>query len=165
MDSLECIRTRRSVRKYTSQPLTDDEIRQIIQAAVDAPSGKNGQPWKFRILTDQSIIEAVSKNSIYYSWLRTSPCFVIVFLDKSCSYNQMKDIQSCGASMQNMMLAAHALGIGSCWIGEILPKENEVKKLLSIDNEELRLMGIVSFGYACGEVINVGRKGIEEFII
>lgn len=165
MDSLECIRTRRSVRKYTSQPLTDDEIRQIIQAAVDAPSGKNGQPWKFRIVTDQSIIEAVSKNSIYYSWLRTSPCFVIVFLDKSCSYNHLKDTQSCGAVMQNMMLAAHALGIGSCWIGEILPQETEVKKLLSIDNEDLRLMGIVSFGYACGEVINVGRKEIEEFII
>lgn len=67
--------------------------------------------------------------------------------------------------MQNMMLAAHALGIGSCWIGEIFSKENEVKKLLAIDNEELQLMGIVSFGYACGEVINVGRKGIKEFII
>lgn len=165
MDSLECIRTRRSVRKYTSQPLSDDEIRQIIQAAVDAPSGKNGQPWKFRIVTDQRVIEAVSKNSIYYSLLRTSPCFVIVFLDKSCSYNQMKDIQSCGAAMQNMMLAAHALGIGSCWIGEILPKEIEVKRLLEIENEELQLMGIVSFGYACGEVINVGRKEIEEFLI
>ena len=63
------------------------------------------------------------------------------------------------------MLAAHALGIGSCWIGEILPKENEVKRLLAIDNENLQLMGIVSFGYACGEVINVGRKEIEEFLI
>ena len=165
MDSLECIRTRRSVRKYTRQPLSDDEIRQIIQAAIYAPSGKNGQPWRFKIVTDPNIIEAVSKNSIYYSWLRTSPCFVIVFLDRSCSYNQMKDIQSCGASMQNMMLAAHALGIGSCWIGEILSNEIEVKRLLEIENEELLLMGIISFGYDCGEVINVGRKQIEEFII
>lgn len=71
MDSLECIRTRRSVREYTSQPLTDDKIRQIIQAAVDAPSGKNGQPWKFRIVTAPNIIKVVSKNSIYYTWLRT----------------------------------------------------------------------------------------------
>ena len=63
-----------------------------------------------------------------------------VFLDESCSYNQMKDIQSCGAAMQNTMLVAHALVIGSCWIGEILSKENEVKKLLAIDNEELQLM-------------------------
>lgn len=165
MDTLECIRTRRSVRKYTNQPLTNDKIFQIIQAAVDAPSGKNGQPWKFRIITDPSVIEAVSKNSIYYSWLRTSPCFVVVFLDKSCSYNQLKDIQSCGAAMQNMMLVAHALGIGSCWIGEILSKENEVKKMLAIDNTDLQLMGIVSFGYTCDEVMNVGRKKIEEFII
>lgn len=165
MDALECIGTRRSVRKYTSQPLTDDKILQIIRAAVDAPSGKNGQPWKFRIITDPSIIEAVSKNSVYFSWLRSSSLFVVVFLDESCSYNQMKDIQSCGAAMQNMMLAAHAIGIGSCWIGEILSKENDVKKLLAIENEKLLLMGIVAFGYADGEVINVGRKEIDEFII
>ena len=82
---------------------------------------------------------------------------MIVFLDNSCSYNQMKDIQSCGATMRNMMLAAHALGIGSCWIGKFLSKENEVKKILVIDNTNLQLMRIVSFGYAWGEVINVGR--------
>ena len=59
----------------------------------------------------------------------------------------------------------YTLGIGDCLIGEFISKEIEVKRLLSIDNEELQLMGIVLFGYACCEVINIGEKEIEEFII
>ena len=57
---------------------------------------------------------------------------VAVYLDKSRSYDRLKDAQSCGAAIQNIMLAAHSLGIGSCWIGEILPKDDEIKAMLNI---------------------------------
>ena len=67
--------------------------------------------------------------------------------------------------MQNMMLATHALGIGSCWIGEILPFSEEVKQILHINDQNLELMAIIVFGYKAGKVNNPGRKNIESFLL
>lgn len=165
MDAIECIKTRRSVRLYTEQSIDQQIIPQILEAGISAPSGKNGQPWKFKIITDKNLICSVSKLSIYGSWMKKSPLFITVFLDNTCFYDRVKDIQSCGAVMQNMMLATHALGIGSCWIGEILPFSEEVKQILHINAQNLELMGIIVFGYKACEVNNPGRKNIESFLL
>lgn len=165
MDTLECIKTRRSVRKYTDQPINERIIHNIIEAAISAPSGKNRQPWKFKIISDKNLICSIANLSIYSSWMKTAPLFVAVFLDNTCSYDHMKDIQSCGAVMQNMMLAAHTLDIGSCWIGGILAKAKEVKQILYVDNVDLELMGIVVFGHKTGRTINPGRKKTELFLL
>ena len=91
MDAIECIKTRRSVRQYTEQSINQHIIRQILEAGISAPSGKNGQPWKFKIITDKDLICSVSKLSIYGSWMKTSPLFITVFLDNTCSYDRVKD--------------------------------------------------------------------------
>lgn len=165
MDVLECIKTRCSVRRYTDQPIDEQIIHQILEAGINAPSGKNGQPWKFKVVTDKTLISQISDSSIYGSWMKTSPLFVAILLDNACSYDHVKDIQSCGAVMQNMMLVAHSLGVGSCWIGEILPKAEEVKQILQIDNSSLELMGIVVFGHKLSRTINPGRNNIESFLL
>lgn len=64
--------------------------------------------------------------------MKSASLFVLCFLDSDCSYDYIKDIQSCGAAMQNMLLAAHASGIGGCWVGEILAKAETVKQVLSL---------------------------------
>ena len=165
MDALECVKGRRSVRDYTEQDLDKDAIKLIVDAGIWAPSGKNGQPWRFKIVTDKEDIKALSDLSVYGSWMRKAPCFIVIFLDKLHSYNYIKDVQSCGAVMQNMMLAAHAVGIGSCWIGEILPKAEEVKQILEIKNCNMELIGIITLGYAKSAPINVGRKNEEYFLL
>ena len=165
MDVIECITTRRSVRQYREQSIDPCIIRQILEAGIRAPSGKNGQPWKFKIITDKNLIYSVSKLSIYNSWVKKSPLFITVFLDNTCSYDRVKDIQSCGAVMQNMMLATHAFGIGSCWIGEILPFSEEVKQILHINAQNLELMGIIVLVYKAGKVNDPGRKNIESFLL
>ncbi len=165
MDALECIKTRRSVRGYVDRLIDESIIHQILEAGLNAPSGKNGQPWKFKVVTDKNLISGISDLSIYGSWMKTAPLFIAVFLDHLCSYDRMKDIQSCGAVMQNMMLAANALGVGSCWIGEILAKSEEIKHVLQINNADLELMGIVVFGYEKGRTINSGRKNMESFLL
>lgn len=165
MDAYECIKTRRSVRRYTKQLIDEQIIHQIIEAGISAPSGKNGQPWKFKVVTDKNLINDISGLSIYGSWMKTAPLFIAVFLDNTCSYNHVKDIQSCGAAMQNMMLAAHALDVGSCWIGEILPKAEEVKSIININNPKLDLMGIVVLGYKASRTINPGRNNTESFLL
>lgn len=112
-----------------------------------------------------TVIDELSALSIYGHWMKKSSCFIVIFLDNSVSYNYIKDVQSCGAVMQNMMLAAHAMGVGSCWIGEILSKENDVKSILEVQNDKLELMGIITLGYQKSEPKNVGRKPIEYFLL
>lgn len=165
MDTLDCIRTRRSVRQYSSTKIDEHTVEEIIKAAICAPSGKNGQPWRFKIVSDKTLIDSLSKLSIYGSWLRKASCFIAVFLDKECSYNYKKDVQSCGAAIQNMLLAAHNLGIGSCWIGEILKEETRVKALLQINRNELELMSIIALGYSQKERQLSERNIYQTFLL
>ena len=160
MKIFDGIISRRSVRLYNSKPIEIENINKIIESAIWAPSGKNGQPWKFKIITEQNIIEEISKLSVNSRWLKTAPCLIIVYLDKVCSYHYIKDVQSCGAAIQNMLLTAHEIGIGSCWIGALLEKADDINKLLEVD-DSLELMSVVSFGYGRGKSINVGRKDIN----
>ena len=76
----------------------------------------------------------------------------------------MKDVQSCGAAIQNILLAAYEMSVGSCWIGDLLEKADVINKLFELD-EYLELMGVVSLGYARSNPIAVGRKNINDFLI
>ena len=164
MKIFDGIISRRSVRLYNSKPIETDSINKIIESAIWAPSGKNGQPWKFKIITDKNIIGEISKLSDNSRWIKTAPCLIIVYLDKLCSYNYIKDVQSCGAAIQNMLLTAYEMGIGSCWIGSLLEKAEAINKLLEVD-DSLELMSVVSLGYGRGNPTNVGRKDINEFLL
>lgn len=165
MNTFECIKTRKSVRNYSNRPIDTESIDNINNAMIWTPSGKNGQPWRIKIVTDKSIIASISNLSIYCNWMKKASCFYVVFLDNSVSYNHLKDVQSCGALMQTIMLAAHSIGIGSCWIGEILPQENSIKNILNINNDFLELMGIITLGYEEGRSFKSSRKNIESFIL
>lgn len=165
MNAIDCIMTRRSVRGYTDRPLDEDTIKTLLQAAISAPSGRNGQPWKFKVVTDKELINKISDLSRHGAWMRTAACLVAVYLDKSRSYDRIKDAQSCGAAIQNMMLAAHSLGIGSCWIGEILPKDDEIKAVLNIENSDLELMAVVTLGYGAGQPSSYIRNSLESFLL
>lgn len=165
MDVIDCIKERRSIRKYTSQKI-DKEIQDIIlSAAICAPSGKNGQPWRFKCIDDEQQIKAISRLSVYRSWMQTASLLIAVFLDREGSYHYMKDVQSCGAAIQNMLLAAKDVGIGSCWIGEILSKQDRIKALMNIREDRYELMGIVSFGYPDETLEKPEKRENEIFLI
>lgn len=165
MDVFECIKTRRSIRNYLDQPIDEIYITKIMQAAIWAPSGKNGQPWKFKIITNKELINKISEMSIYGKWMKTAPCFICVFLDKDKSYDYIKDMQSCGAVIQNIMLYAYSIGVGSCWVGEILTKSKTISDLLDVPIAKYELMAVITLGYKanCKSVSN--RCAIESFIL
>lgn len=127
-------------------------------------SGKNYQLWEFENITEKNIIEEISKLSANAKWLKTAPCLIVVYLDKVCSYNYIKDVQSCGAAIQNILLTAHEMSIGSCWIGDLLEKADDINKFLEVD-DSLDLMSVVSLEYGRGNPANVDRKDINEFLI
>lgn len=161
---IDCIKNRRSVRQYGDCSIDLRKINTIVESAIWAPSGKNCQPWKFKIITNKSIIEEISNLSASSKWIKKASCLIIVFLDKKCSYHYLKDVQSCGAAIQNILLAAYEMSVGSCWVGDLLEKADVINKLFELD-EYLELMGVVSLGYARGNPIAVGRKNINDFLI
>lgn len=165
MDVIDCIKTRRSIRNYLNQPIDEKDIDKIIESAIWTPSGKNGQPWKFKIITDKGLITQISEMSIYGKWMSNVPSFICVFLDKEQSYDYIKDVQSCGAAIQNILLCAHSLGIGSCWIGEILGKSDQVINLLNLNKNRYELMALVTLGYKAGRTLNSGRRIAKSFLL
>jgi len=146
MDMLKLIKSRRSIRKYKEKIPSDKEIKKILEAGRWAPSGLNNQPWRFLVIKEKEIKEKIAGFSKYGYIIKNTGVIIVVFLDKKRSYHYQKDIMAIGACIQNMLLQAHSLGLGACWLGEILNKRKEIEQLLNID-KNLELMALISLGY------------------
>ncbi|WP_298432036.1 nitroreductase [Geobacter sp.] len=164
MEVLEAIFTRRSVRQYTAEPVTGEEVAEIIRAGSWAPSGLNNQPWRFAIVRDGEKRRALAGLTKYRHIIEAAPVSLAVFCDRAVMYNDTKDHQAIGACLQNMLLAAHGLGLGAVWLGEILKSAVQVGELLALP-ENLELMAVVAVGRPAGHSQKSTRKGIEELIV
>jgi nitroreductase len=144
---LHAIRERRSVRRYTEEPVSADEVRAMLEAARWAPSGKNNQPWRFlAIMGGDARQQALAELTRSGSAVQAAKALIVVALDKSAMYHQIKDHQSCGAAMQNILLAAHSLGLGAVWLGEIVSRERQVFEALSLDPDAYELAAVAAIG-------------------
>jgi nitroreductase len=143
---VEAIRTRRSVRQFTNEPVSEDALNEILGSAVWAPSGKNNQPWKFAVIQDPRLKESLAALTHSRSIIRGAPVCIGVFLDHSRVYDRTKDVQAVGACIQNILLAIHSLGLGGVWLGEILKNKEKVGELLGLSGD-LELMAVVAFGH------------------
>lgn len=128
---LETIKDRRSVRKYQNQQIKDEELKMIIEAGIYAPTANNDQPWHFTVIQNQKLIEHMNeeaKKSMQtsdVSWMREmgkneklniffhSPTVIVVSGRKTA----ISPLVDCCAAIQNMLLAAESMDIGTCWIG------------------------------------------------
>lgn len=162
---IEAIHERRSVRKYLPERPKREDILKIIEAGIWAPSGHNNQPWRFVIIWNEEIKEKLSKLTIYKELVRRAPVLIGVFLEKRAMYHQIKDHQSAGACLQNMMLAAYGLGLGSCWLGEILKNEDKVKEVLGLPPDEYEMVALLSVGYPDDKSKRAGRNPLSTFIL
>ena len=160
---LNLIKTRRSIRKFTSKAIEVEQLNQIIEAGTWAPSGLNNQPWKIAIIKDHYIKTSLASLTRYSPIIEGAPVLIAVFLDISLSYDRTKDIQATGACIQNMLLAIHALGLGGVWLGEILKNKDEVSKVLNAP-EDLELMAVISLGHPAEEGVKKSRKSLEEVV-
>lgn len=159
------IKSRRSVRKYLEREIEASKIELILSAGICAPSGKNGQPWKFIVIQkDKTLLKRISAFTTYDSFVKTADALIVVFLDKIQSYNYLKDVQAIGACIQNMLLQATELGIGTCWIGEILNRDIFVKKTLNIDNR-YDLMAVITLGYSDESQNALPKKQLSDCVL
>ena len=164
MAILDAIMNRRSIREFTGQPVSHDLLRQIVSAGMWAPSGLNNQPWRFVLISEQSVKEELAGLTHYSHIVLQAPALIAVYLDTREMYDTVKDHQSAGACIQNMLLMAEELDLGAVWLGQILKNKQTVNVVLAID-EVFDLMAVLAVGYPLHRKQQSRRKELAEFII
>ncbi|MDH4156191.1 MAG: nitroreductase family protein [candidate division Zixibacteria bacterium] len=148
MDAIEAIHTRRSIRKFTDRPVAPEMIEKLLRAAMAAPSANNQQPWQFVVIDDRAILDRVPDVHPYAAMCRQAPVSVLVCGDKNLDEDCGFWVQDCSAATQNLLLAAHALGLAAVWTG-FYPIEERVvgmRKLLGLP-ENIIPLALVPIGY------------------
>jgi nitroreductase len=128
MNTLEAIRTRRSVRKYEERPVPVELVDKLLAAAMNAPSARNQQPWQFVVIDDGRILADVAEINPNAQMARNAPLGILVCGDLSLEKSQGYWVVDCAAAVENMLLAAHALGLGAVWTG-VFPRQERMEGL------------------------------------
>lgn len=148
MNTIEAIRSRRSIRKFTGQPVPEKTVREILSAAMSAPSAGNQQPWQFIIVDNREILDAIPGINPYAAMCREAPVAILVCGDLRFAKLPGYWVQDCSAATQNMLLAAHDKGLGAVWTG-IYPVEDRVvgfRELFHLP-EEVVPLALVPLGH------------------
>ncbi len=177
MDIFEAIRTRRSVRRFADKPVEDEKLQAMLEAARQAPSWANLQCWRFIVVKDPSVKDAISEMSYVESFfvprgykanpakkgLAEAPAVIVACADPSQSgtlWGQPYYMTDIGISAQNLMLAARALGLGTVFVGVF--DEEQIRSMLAIP-PHIRVVGLFPVGYPLEEKASgPARKPLSE---
>ena len=160
----DAIRKRRSIREFTEDIVSRDDLYKIVEGGIWAPSGLNNQPWRFVLVRDQATREELSTLTSYSHIIRGASALIVVFLDKDAMYNDVKDHQAAGACIQNMLLCAEELGLGAVWLGQILQNKKQVNDVLSLE-DNFDLMAVLAIGRPQHRNQKSQRKPLADFIL
>ncbi|HZD60017.1 MAG TPA: nitroreductase [Anaerolineae bacterium] len=163
MELLEIIRTRRSVRKFNGEEVDDADINTMLEAGRWAPSGLNNQPWRFAVIRKEKTKKELAAATKYSSIVLGADVLIAVFLDRLAIYDRTKDALAIGACIQNMLLVAHSLGLGACWLGQILAKREVVEQVLGVPNS-FELMAVIAIGYPTTSSQKGRRDNLEQLV-
>ncbi len=158
MDAIECIHTRRSIRRYEQKEVPEELIKEILSSGMTAPSARNQQPWQFIVVTDKDLLEKIPKLHPHARMAESAAVAILVCGDLSLEESKDYWVQDCSAATENILLASHALGLGAVWCG-IYPREDRVKrfrKLLGLPKHIIPL-SLVPIGYPAHSAGKVDR--------
>jgi nitroreductase len=156
MDTLEAIRKRRSIRRYTGEAIPRADLETIVDAGRLAATGSNRQPWDFVVVTDRATIAQFKPAG---PWMENAGAVIAVVMDPVSRWW----VEDGSAAIENMLLASTAMGYGACWVeGDALPLEQQFKALLKVPSEK-RLMALIPIGKPSEEP-SVKKKPLEQVI-
>ena len=157
MEILETIRKRRSIRAYKPEPVKDEDLRRMLEAARLAPSAGNRQPWYFIIVRDPELKKRVAEAAARQMFISDAGAIVVAVADPTVSLRWAeKDVM---IALEHLILEATELGYGTCWIGAF--NEEEVKKLLGIP-QQLKVVALTPVGVPAESPSPRPRKALEE---
>lgn len=117
MDALDAIMTRRSIRQFSDEPVTETEIDALLRAAMAAPSASNERPWRFVVVRQRDTLDRLSKATPFAKPLERAPVGIVVCADRREAKYPGFWVIDCAAAIENVLLAAHAIGLGGVWMG------------------------------------------------
>lgn len=125
MDIFEALHTRRSIRKFQDRPVPESLVEKMLAAAMAAPSACNAQPWPFVVFTDRRLLAEVPKINSYAAMAAEAPLAILVCGDTSVEISPGYWPVDCSAAVENLLLAAHGLGLGAVWTG-VYPQQERI---------------------------------------
>jgi len=168
MDVLEAISSRRSVRSFKTGTVSDDEARTLLEAAHWAPSAGNIQPWEFILVRKPETKRALSEAAFDQSFIEAAPLVVVVCADEQRSIQSyglrgknLFCIQDTAAAVQNILLCACSLGLGTCWVGAF--EEQKVRRVLRVP-DGVRPVALVPMGYPAKAPGAGSRRPLSEVV-
>ena len=151
MDAIECISTRRCIRRYLEVAVDFETIMTIVEAGSLAPSCGNVQDWKFIVVDNKDLMKKICEHSLKQECIQNAAFLVVICSDPEHTEmryglrgERLYTIQNCAAAAENMLLTAHALGLGGNWVGAF--DEEKLREILDIPGSA-RPQAILSFGY------------------
>jgi nitroreductase len=144
-DLIQTIFSRRSVRKYTNEPVGEADIKTLLEAAMAAPSASNNKPWHFVVVTERETLDALAEAHPYGKMLTQATLCIAVCGDPDLSRYWEQD---CSAATENLLLAATALGLGAVWLG-VHPRDDRIgftRQILDIP-ESIVPLNLISIGH------------------
>ncbi|NLM11419.1 MAG: nitroreductase family protein [Clostridiaceae bacterium] len=148
MNVIDAILTRRSIRRFTGQVISDEQLELLLKAGFQAPSAHNLQPWHFIIVKEKENLEKISSSHPYAKMLPQAGCGIIVCGDVKKEPNEGFLAEDCAAAIQNILLAAHGTGLGAVWCG-LYPNTDRTTVISSILKlpENIIPVGLIAVGY------------------
>ncbi|MGI5921006.1 MAG: nitroreductase family protein [Syntrophomonadaceae bacterium] len=146
---MEAILNRRSIRRYTNQSVSDEQIKTLLEAAMCAPSAGNEQPWHFVVIKDRQLLDQVPQYHPHASMLKEAPVAILVCGDTRLSkYDVDYWVQDCAAATENLLLAVQDQGLGAVWLG-IYPRQERVESMRQLFNipDQVMPFALVPVGY------------------
>jgi nitroreductase len=168
LDVFEAIKKRRSVRAYTSEKVSDEDVERLIEAARWAPSAGNIQPWEFIIVTNAETKRRLSDAALHQTFIEKAPVVIVVCADvvrSSWGYGSrgtnLYCLQDTAAATENVLLAAQALGLATCWVGAF--HEDEVAKAVNTPRN-VRPVAIVPVGRPAEKPSARPKRSMREIV-
>jgi nitroreductase len=166
MSVLDVMRARRSVRSYKSEPIPEEKIRKVMEAARLAPSGKNLQPWKFILVKDEETRRKLAEASRQQLFMAGAPLIVVACGYPGRSYQRQGNYMQSwpidvGIALEHLMLQAQEEGLGTCWIGAF--DETRVKSILGVP-EGVKVLALTPLGFPDEAPADRGRLALDKIV-
>lgn len=168
MDFFEVVEGRISVRSFTEEDVSREEIRRVLEAARRAPTAGNLQAWSVVVVRDPGLRRRLADAARGQRHVAEAPVDLVFLADRERSASRYGDrgwelyaLQDATIAATHAMLAAHSLGLGACWVGAM--REGEVEGLLGIP-EEHRVVAIMPLGHPADGSVETSRRPLEEFV-
>jgi len=159
MDAIEALRTRRSCRQFSPRDVSRTQIEQIVDAGRLAASARNVQPWEFVVVTEEAARRRLATMTDTGRFIADAPVCIAVLAKETKYY-----LEDGSAATQNLLVAAHARGLGSCWVaGDKKPYAAQVAEALGAP-EGVRLVALVAVGHPAGKVEGPGKRALADVL-